>query len=408
MEPISLALLLGSTALSGYLGSREANNTADRNRAREEQNYQNREAERALALQFANQGLGATLNARSEAIAKAMGLGDQYRGDILGLGASSRADALQSRADMLRYAMGGLDEARAAKEDAYKGITTGRGSSIYFDPQRGWMTRLGPADKSELVARARERGTADQLLNEFNLTRRGDASTLEGDLASAANRGLGEAYGNQLSTGLRAAIRSSNPKLAAAMIAETSKRLGEAQSNARVDARIKAPDIVNQRFNTQRGALSDLYRAFSGAAAGDVGPSNLIPLAAQNASNANNNIQAAFGNLGNAASGQGVANANQMLFGGLGGANSTSAGMISSAMNPNTVANAYNPLIAAAGSKGGEYRMEQPNMATANAIASMGQAGFQAYNLYNQNQRFDTLLASMQQKYAPRSNTGST
>lgn len=289
MDPLTLAML-ASTAISAggaLMGGAESSKTNKQNAMIAQMNTQARERERAQAMQLANQ---------------------------------SRADA-------------------------QLGMTDASGSRIYFDPQRGWVTSLGPIDQALQGRNIQAGGAADALLREFQSFQPMSGERMSGLLYDKATRGLNDAFQGQLRTGLRTATRQNNPRLAAAMLAQSSKTQGEAQRNASIDAELQGRQYADKFNQGQRAGLSDLYSAFAGQARQPVGPSSYIPQFANQASGADR------------------------------------------------------ALIQTAGSQGGTIAPQQADNGMANALASIGQLGYGAAQKYDANQRLDKQMDILNKRY---------
>jgi hypothetical protein len=290
MDPLTLAML-GSTAISGIgalMGANASTNANQENARISAMNAQQRERERAQALQL----------------------------------------AMQSRAD------------------AQLGMTDASGSRIHFDPQRGWVTDLGAIDQELQGRNIRAGGLADAYMRELQNLQPMSGERMSGLLYDKATRGVNDAFQGQLSTGLRTATRQGNPRLAAALMGQSSKAQGQAQHDAAVDAELQGRQYADQFNQSQRSGLANLIGAFSGQAAKPVGPSNYIP----------------------------------QFAGQAGGAN--------------------NALIQTAGSQGGTLQPQQANTGFGSALASIGQLGYGAAQSYQANQRSQDAMDILRRKYA--------
>lgn len=235
--------------------------------------------------------------------------------------------------------------AQQSRSDAQLGMTDASGSRIHFDPARGWVTDLSPVDQALQARNIQSGGAADALLREFQNFQPMSGERMSGLLYDKATRGVNDAFQGQLSTGLRTATRQNNPRLAAAMLAQSSKAQGQAQHNASIDAELQGRQYADKFNQGQRAGLSDLYSAFAGQARQPVGPSNYIPQFASQAGGANN------------------------------------------------------ALIQTAGSQGGTIAPRQADNGMANALASIGQLGYGVGQTYRANQNLDRQMDILSKKY---------
>lgn len=299
MDPLTIAML-GSTALSAlgsFMGANESSNTNRSNQQIAMMNYQQQERDRQEALR-------------------------------------ARMEAMQL--------------AERARGESQLGMTTAEGDRVYFDPQRGWVTSLGPITQA-LQGRNIQAGTqADALLRELQRFQPMTGERMSGLLYDKATRGINEAFEGQLAQGLRTATRQGNTRLAGELQGQSSKRQGEALRDAAINAELQGRQYADT-FNTgQRNALANLYSAFAQQAAGKVGPTQYIPGLASQAGGATN---AAI-----------------------------------------TAAMASRPTVPT-------MQSTQPDNAWASALSSVGQLGYGAAKDYLANQNYQTQLGALQSKY---------
>lgn len=272
-------------------------------------------------------------------------------GALMGAGESSKTNKDNQRIAMMNAQARERERAQAMamaqqlQQQTQLGMTDAGGSRIYFDPERGWVSTLGATDQAIQGRNIAAGGTADALLREFNGFQPTSGERMSGLLYDKATRGLNDAFQGQLATGLRTATRQSNPRLAAALIGQSSKAQGEAQHNAAVDSEIRGRQYADQYNTSQRGALQNLFGAFAGQGAQQAGLSRYIP------------------QFANEASGAGRAG------------------------------------LQAAMSQGGTLAERTPDNGYANALASIGQLGYGTAQQYGANQRLDQAMQTMREKY---------
>lgn len=306
MDPITLALL-GSTAVSGIgslLGASSAGDTAAANRQIAQQNYAAQSQESAR---------------RQQEFEQAMRFAQQQYGD------------------------------------AQQGMTTAQGSSVRFVPGQGWVSTLGPVDAALQARNIRAGGAADALMREFMSQQPISGERMSQLLYEKAIRGLNDRFGGQMAQGMQYATRRSNPQLAAATAAAIGKQQGEEFRNAAIDSEIAGRKYATETNQSNRNALANLIAAFSGQAAGEVGPNKYIPGLASNASGAGKNL-------------------------------------LVTAMSNNAKA----PTLAP----------EQADTSFGSALASLGQLGYGAAKDYASTQRQNQYLDALTKKYNTGWNTG--
>jgi hypothetical protein len=152
------------------------------------------------------------------------------------------------------------------QNDARAGMTTAAGSRVYFDPQRGWVTSLGPQDEREQAARAAESTQAASFLDQLKNLKDTDPNRLRDVLYARAASGLEDGFRAARSAGMQGAVRTGNDRLGGAILTDLGKAQGKALSDAALDAEIKAPDIARARDDSARNTLAQLYQAFAGSA----------------------------------------------------------------------------------------------------------------------------------------------
>lgn len=190
----------------------------------------------------------------------------------------------QERQDAIRYA----DELRGEQK---LGGTNAAGDRTYYKEGVGWVTDLGSRNQdllnyfygNELPARRSqfERGDsrsradddmATQMLQELQGVERDNPTDVENMLYEASTRGIGDQVNDATETALRSAFRrgATNTGDIAGKIAKA----GAGQrSSAAKDAKLQALDFVDDRYNSRRNQLSQLYNLFAGRAGRDIGSS---------------------------------------------------------------------------------------------------------------------------------------
>lgn len=189
--------------------------------------------------------------------------------------------AMQDRADRIKAA-------QEAKADARLGTTDQYGNRMYWDDARGWVTDLQGDSKqiaeaqldeqlrSLLVdapqrrrqeavnerARGDERATSDALLDEFRRVQRSDPEAMRAMLYDRARMGIDEGYNDVTREAATTALRSGNSNIGA-ILASVGKSKASDLRKASLDAAIQAEDRADQRFNTQRSGVGNLYQAFA-------------------------------------------------------------------------------------------------------------------------------------------------
>lgn len=231
MDPFTMALM-GSSALQGIgsiIGGLEAHKTSKANREISEKNYQ-------LALQ-------------------------------------DRLDRIAA--------------AKQARADAQLGTTDQYGNRAYFDPERGWVTKLTPtsqrvadqqleeqimslfrdapqrrrAEDANEIARIGERGTANALMDEFRGVRREDPDRVRAMLYDRSRMGIDEAHDDVASAAITNALRTGNSNTGA-ITAALSRAKGKDLAKASLDAELGAEDRADQKYTARRNDLAGLYAAF--------------------------------------------------------------------------------------------------------------------------------------------------
>lgn len=170
------------------------------------------------------------------------------------------------------------------------GATDALGNRTQFVPGKGWVTTLSPGqqalydfffnqelpEKRSQFNRQAESSRANSdvanaLLAEFKRVRKDTPMEAANKLYLAATRGASDANREVAEAALRQATRTGNSNIAN-IIGQLGKASMDQRSAARLNADIQAQDYVNDKYNSERGGLAQLYQMFLGMA-----NSNLIP-----------------------------------------------------------------------------------------------------------------------------------
>lgn len=208
----------------------------------------------------------------------------------------NRRDRNRERQEAMRFA-------EQIMADQKLGATNAAGDRSYFKEGVGWVTEPGsrtqelldyfygtelPERRSQFnrgAERSRtESDVADQYLDELLRIERDDPAAIEAQLFEAATRGIGDATNDAMEAAMRSAIRSGNSN-AGRIAAQISEAGAKQRGYAAKDAKLQAGDYVEDRFNSRRGAASQLYNLFASRAGQDIGMS-LDPSAQESGANA--------------------------------------------------------------------------------------------------------------------------
>lgn len=177
------------------------------------------------------------------------------------------------------------------------GGTDALGNRTYFKEGEGWVTDLDPKQQElydyfyqqELPERQRQfersasrsRQDADMagsLLEQFKRVYKENPAEVEALLYEVGTRGLGEGARETLETAMRQAARTGNSNVGR-IIADLGKANMEQRGNARLQAKLQAKDYTDQKYNSERGGLANLYQVFAQRAGNPLGasydPSNI-------------------------------------------------------------------------------------------------------------------------------------
>lgn len=196
-----------------------------------------------------------------------------------------------NRRDQNKWRQQGMDYAEKVSGEQKLGSTNAAGDRTYFKPGVGWVTELGSRNRALLsqfygkelperqsqfargATRSRaEDDLANQLLKQFQGVRKGNTRDVENMLFEASTRGINENTNAAMESAMRSGLRGGSSNLG--KIAGKINAAGAAQrSNAGRDARLNAMDYVDQKYNQERGAASQLYNLFASRAGQDLGAS---------------------------------------------------------------------------------------------------------------------------------------
>lgn len=177
------------------------------------------------------------------------------------------------------------------RDEQKLGGTDALGNRTRFVPGKGWVVELDPEQQDlydwffqqELPERrgqferqaqhSRDNSdVASALLNEFKRVRKDTPMDAGNKLYLAATRGAADAAGDVSEAALRQATRTGNSNIAS-IIGQIGKASMENRGTARLNADIQAKDYVNQKFQSERGGLAQLYQSFLQAANQQLNPS---------------------------------------------------------------------------------------------------------------------------------------
>lgn len=219
----------------------------------------------------------------------ALGAGGSIISAILGAGAQddawqwNYAANMANLRDQKKARQEALDYANDVRDEQHLGATDALGNTTKFVPGQGWVSTLSPEQqqlydyffKQELpekrsqfqrsAVQSRDNAdTANALLDQFRRVRKQLPQEAESQLYETATRGIGEGARDVSEAALRQATRTGNSNISGIISklgAETMKQRGAARTNAA----LQAEDYVNDKYNSERGGLADLYRMFLGA-----------------------------------------------------------------------------------------------------------------------------------------------
>lgn len=184
-----------------------------------------------------------------------------------------------------------MDYADGIRKDQNLGTTDAVGNRTHFVKGKGWVVDLDPEQqalydyffKQELPERRGQyqrqaedsRQFADQgdaLLSEFKRVQKDTPMEAKNKLYLAATRGMAESSRDTAEAALRQATRTGNSNISQ-IIAALGKSGMQARGDARVNAEMQAEDYVNDKYNSQRGGISQLLQMFTQMSNGGLNPS---------------------------------------------------------------------------------------------------------------------------------------
>lgn len=186
----------------------------------------------------------------------------------------------------------GMDYAEKLRGEQKLGGTNAAGDRTYYKEGVGWVTDPSsrtqqlldyfygnelPARRSQFE-RGDERSRVDddmatQLLTELQGLQRDNPADIENMLYEASTRGIGEQTNDTTEAALRSAFRrgaTNTGDIAGKISAAGAKQRG----NAAKDAKLQALDYVDDRYNSRRDQLSQLYNLFASRSGRDIGSSH--------------------------------------------------------------------------------------------------------------------------------------
>lgn len=184
-----------------------------------------------------------------------------------------------------------MDYADKIRDEQHLGGTDALGNKTHFVPGQGWVVDLAPEQqalydyffqqelpekRSQFQREAQSsRDNADvagSLLDEFKRVQKDTPMDASNKLYLAATRGASEGERSTAEAALRQATRTGNSNIGN-IIAKLGQASMKNRGDARLNADIQADDYVNDKFNSQRSGLTQLYQAFLGMANGNLSPS---------------------------------------------------------------------------------------------------------------------------------------
>lgn len=193
------------------------------------------------------------------------------------------------------------------------GATNAQGDRSYFKPGVGWVTDLSSKDQGLLNyfysqelpqqqsqvqrnadASRSQSDEANQLLAQFQREGRLNPTDIENQLYLKGTEGIGDNTRDAEESALRAALRSgsSNVGKIAAAIAKTGS---QARADTAINSKLQADGYVDNKYNSDRSNLDQLYASFADRAAKPIGssidPANITQPANSQANVASNQAQ---------------------------------------------------------------------------------------------------------------------
>lgn len=184
-----------------------------------------------------------------------------------------------------------IDYANDLRDEQHLGGTDALGNKTSFKEGEGWVTDLDPQQKAlydyffkqELPERqeqfwrtadqSRENaGEANNLLDQFRRVDRQLPQEAEAQLYETATRGIAEGTRDTTEAATRQALRTGNSNVGD-LISKIGRQAMEARRDARVNASVQADDYVDQKYNSQRAGLAQLYQMFLGDSQQPINPS---------------------------------------------------------------------------------------------------------------------------------------
>lgn len=206
-----------------------------------------------------------------------------------------------------------INFATKQQDDQKLGQTNAQGDHSYFKPGVGWVTDLSSKDQGLLNyyysqelpqqqsqvqrnadASRSQSDEANQLLQQFQRESKLNPKDIENQLYLKATEGIGDNTRDAEESALRSALRSgsSNVGKIAAAIAKTGS---DARGRAALDSSLQANDYVDNKYNSDRSNLDQLYASFADRAAKPIGssidPSSITQPANSQANIASNQAQ---------------------------------------------------------------------------------------------------------------------
>lgn len=184
-----------------------------------------------------------------------------------------------------------IDYADKIRGEQHLGATDALGNTTKFVPGKGWVSTLSPEQqklydyffKQELPERRAQfqRGAeasrnnddvARGLLAEFRRIQRETPMDAANQLYYSSTRGASDANREMMEAAMRQAARTGNSNVAGIM-AQMGRQSMDQRAAARQNADIQAEDYVNDKYNSARSGLANLYQMFLAQAGKPLDPS---------------------------------------------------------------------------------------------------------------------------------------
>jgi len=239
---------------------------------------------------------------------------------LLGAGAADEAADQNWQINLLNYyqreqeRFDTISAARKRDNETKLGSTDSAGNRTHFVDGVGWVSDLSPESQQlqslyqneemqqfddlnkkrdvlqqNYTRQGKEDVQGQQLLDAFGRVQRSSGKDEENLMNQSATKAINEGYDTTLEDAMRSAVRSG-----ASNSGKVAAEIGSKKSNALLDAfqtnRMQAGGMADDKFNTERGNVANLYNMFASRASAmpDVAynPRNIEGLTAQQQSGA--------------------------------------------------------------------------------------------------------------------------